>query len=181
MNRKEIDILLKEYETCQSNNNSLESQVWTSTTIFMSFNVTLLGGLMYAVLANRIHADTDMKQIIWALSLLMFFGIIAILFLWKEWLKRTRLMRYINNSRMRQIEEKLEMWKNRMIPIVDNFSSTGDSPLNNLPPGVAKEIKEIKDIFGKTKPGAESLICIVDVTIALWFIVFIASSITIFT
>ena len=103
----------------------------------------------------------------------MFFGIIAILNLWKDWLERTKVMRYINNSRMRIIEQELGMWKNRMIPIVD-----GNTSKIYVPPEVAMEINEILKL-GKTKPGTYCLKCIVNVTIVLWFIAFIVSSIVI--
>lgn len=173
MGREEI--LLKEYETCQSHNNSLEAQVWTSTTIFMSFNVTLLGGLMFAVLSDNIGAGIENQQWLVPLFALAFFGIIAILNLWKKWLERVRSQRAINNWRMSRIEVELNIWKSRMTPIMD-----GNLQIP-VPPEVRQDIDEIKKFCGKTTPGTEPLICIVNVTIALWFIVFIMSLVAMLT
>jgi hypothetical protein len=168
------EILLKEYETCQSNNNSLETQVWTSTTIFMSFNVTLLSGLIYLILTNNISVPEENQQILYPFLLLVFIGIITILFLWINWLKRVKLMRYINNSRMRLIEHELNMWKNRMVPIVD-----GSIIKESVPDDVSKEIGNAI-LIGKTVPGTKCLIGIVTSTLTLWFIVFIMGTISFF-
>ncbi len=175
MGREEV--LLKEYETCQAHNNSIESQVWTSTTIFMGLNVTLAGGLMFAILNGTFNANIDKRPWLFALYLLLFFGIIAILVLWKKWLERTRQQRALNNWRMQRIEEELGMWKNRMVSILDNNANSSTV----APAEVKLDVEEIRQRFGKTLPGAYCLICIVDISVALWAIVFVASLASMFS
>ena len=50
--QERTEILLREYETCLSHNNSIGSQVWVSTTIFLSINVALLGGVAYSLITS---------------------------------------------------------------------------------------------------------------------------------
>ena len=111
------DILLKEYEVCQSGNDAIGSQVWTSTSIFMSVNVSLLGALIYGLvhyLAKDGDAVTCPVLPLVCITILAI-GLIIILICWKRWLNRTKFVRRINHKRMRQIEVELGMAKNRLL------------------------------------------------------------------
>jgi hypothetical protein len=55
MDREEI--LLKEYETCQSDKNSIGSLFWIIVGVFMAINTALLGALPYAILQSGVLQD----------------------------------------------------------------------------------------------------------------------------
>ncbi len=120
MDRQEI--LLKEYEACQTHNNSIGSQVWVSTTIFLSINITLLGWLLHSIITKDafgmsiVTSMTDLGNIIEPNILgtkiattAIGIGIICILRFWKRWLKRMRFQTTVNFDRMGTIERKLRI------------------------------------------------------------------------
>jgi hypothetical protein len=111
-----IDILLKEYETCQSHNNAIGTQFWAVIGIVLSLSTVLLGGVAYIVVS--VSSNESPSQHVKWLVLVLGIVIIIILLLVMFWLKRLQFMTLLNNERMREIEnevkinEKVVMWKN---------------------------------------------------------------------
>lgn len=137
MNRQEI--LLKEYEVSQQHINSLNSQVWQSTAIFLSVNALVVA----YVFQKEKASDWD------SLLLTLVIGAIFILVLnfWKRWINRARFNQGIIYERMRDIEDELGMWKNWYIHILDGLKSKTEkikeSDLNTLPKEKASRIKQM--------------------------------------
>jgi len=126
MDRQEI--LLKEYEVCQQHNDSIGSQVWTSTSIFMSINVAVLGGVAYGIITKGIPLEENTKWLVLALGL----GIISIFTFWMRWLNRMQFLTSINYERMREIEDELGMWKNWMARGLDDWDKLSDDKKKKL-------------------------------------------------
>jgi hypothetical protein len=119
MGREEI--LLKEYETCQSDVNSIGSLFWIVVGVFMTINTALLGALPYGILQSgglrTIFKDyatrSELLQLL-ALGLLIVVlggGMIAVLVFLKRYHKRTRHIVRFAHERMMHIEEELGMWR----------------------------------------------------------------------
>lgn len=111
--KDKTEILLSEYETCQSHNNAIGNQTWISISILITVNLLILWQVTY----NLIFSGDELivkDESIWVLVIVGVIGIIMIyiLILFKKWHKRIDFMVWINNERMRQIETILEMWKN---------------------------------------------------------------------
>ena len=111
-------ILLTEYQVCQQHNDSIGSQVWVATTIFLSINVTLLGGLIYTLITKMVLEHPDLTKICWIIPIIALIGvtilgigIIWILRKWIDWLKRMRFRTAVNFERMHTIERLLGMCK----------------------------------------------------------------------
>jgi len=176
------DILLKEYETCQSHNNAIGSQVWVSTTIFMGFNVTLLAALigLYAV-GNVIDDPLPDVLVVLLPIIILSLGVISILCFWKRWLQRVRYVTFVNYIRMRQIENKLRdndkpvLHKNWLVFGLDEKLTAKQEELLRINEATVDEAKdEINNAkIGKVPPhsGFKSLYTIISITITLWIIV----------
>jgi hypothetical protein len=63
MDKERREILLKEYEVCQQHNDSIGSQAWVATTIFLTINVTLLGGILYTIINKVMFENTNLHRI----------------------------------------------------------------------------------------------------------------------
>jgi hypothetical protein len=126
MEREEI--LLKEYETCQSHINSIGSQVWVSTTIFLTINVTLLSGLLYSFITKNVFSLENINEIV-KLQILgpriavtaLGIGIIVVLHRWKQWMKRMKFHTAVNFDRMGTIERRLGMSRHTISRRLDKF------------------------------------------------------------
>jgi hypothetical protein len=105
------DILLKEYETCQSYINALGSQFWVSVTIFMSINIAVLGGIIYGIIQNNgvLPKNTEF------LVLIIGTGLILISWFLKAWQRRVSFLINFNNIRMRDIEDELAIENNSVM------------------------------------------------------------------
>lgn len=192
MDRNEI--LLKEYEVCQSDNNAIASQIWLSTSIFISINLTLFGGLLYAlfqskVLTRRISENPNFMFVIF-LGLLLAVAVVLILCGWRSWLQRTHHLSYVNNVRMRQIEDtitvdgKTVMRKNWLVRGLDLMYREGNCH-EKIPEHIQNEIEEkvSKKVFNKKelaelkrkRTGFDSLSLIVCTAIGLWLATILAT------
>jgi sterol desaturase/sphingolipid hydroxylase (fatty acid hydroxylase superfamily) len=128
MNEKEI--LLKEYETCQKDNQAEASSYWTILGIFVSINTAIIGGLAYGLFStNFINAILNLKtedipNIIVKLIMLtiLFVVIIIITNFLESWLDRSNYLIQNNYRRMHEIEIELGMWKNLRIHILDKWN-----------------------------------------------------------
>ncbi|MFC1929269.1 hypothetical protein ACFLW6_00130 [Chloroflexota bacterium] len=102
MDREEI--LLKEYEVCQSYVNSLGNQFWVSMSIVIPINITAFGWIITKTLkpANCISVD---------LPILIILALIMTVVLWLFWLffKRIQFLISINNKRMHEIESEIKI------------------------------------------------------------------------
>jgi len=106
------DILLKEYETCQSHTNSIGSQYWAIVGTFIGFTTAFL-------------AVTAALNRPWLTLGLGVAGILIVYVLWRM-LRRIDSIVFSNNFRMREIEEMLDniMLKNRSIRWLDEPTTT---------------------------------------------------------
>jgi hypothetical protein len=174
------EILLKEYELCDEQNRSMSHEIWTSTTIFMSANVILLTGIVYAAISSNLLAgifsgcryNTSIwPQIIPLGSILIVgVGIILIFFYWKGWLKRIKFLTIANYVRMRQIEKILGMRKNWLAFGYDLENDPNLSNPSNPPPeGLEKELEALrKEIPYARAAGFGGLIKIAGIVIWIW-------------
>ncbi|GAJ22391.1 unnamed protein product, partial [marine sediment metagenome] len=98
------EILLKEYEVCQSHNNALGNQSWISISIITTVNLLLLGqlipGLVSKSSTNNGYPDLILLIILGSL-------LISILLLFRQWDKRVQFMTRLNHERMRGIETEI--------------------------------------------------------------------------
>jgi hypothetical protein len=179
------DILLKEYEICQQRNDSIGSQTWTSTTIFMTANVTLLVGLVYGILTSETLARaiaqkdvaTTIPQITAAIGgiLVVGGGIIVILCRWISWLKRMRFLTGLNYQRMTAIEKALGMRRQWLVRYFDKRYDSEVAVKANKPDRISKRYKY------SSARGFESTICIAKTLIILWSIFIGGGACTIIT
>ncbi len=179
MDREEI--LLKEYEICQSHNNAIASQVWLSTSIFMSINLTLFGGLLYALLQSKIliHGTIGNQNLTFVMSLALLLAVAVVLILcsWRAWLQRTQHITRVNNIRMRQIEDAIQvdgtsvMQKNWLVRGLD-LTYRNEKDREKIPQRITDEIDKKLTVDKKLKrvgqPGFDSLNLIVCAAIWLW-------------
>ena len=107
MNREEI--LLREYETCQSHNNSLGQQAWVSISIIVTVNILAMVQVVYNLVLTTTPTGGFGRLVLVAL---ISFVMIIILGIFKRWDRRIDFTALLNNKRMRQIETTLSMWKN---------------------------------------------------------------------
>jgi len=144
MDRKEI--LLKEYELCQQLIISIGHQMWTSTTIFMSVNVAILGWVAYGIITKGALVGNSIFLIL-ALGL----GIIIILVFWMGWINRMHFLTRINFRRMRDIEIVLGMSKTSMSNSLDEWNRRSENDratvLENLPEEQRIKFNELLNEF----------------------------------
>jgi len=119
VNRQEI--LLKEYEACQSYLSSLGYQYWISAGVFMAVNTALLGAMLYGVVQYGNSLELCDILIPGVIILILGVGMIMILVFLKQWLKRVHFVIKACYERMREIEAELGMWRNWMIHGVDHM------------------------------------------------------------
>jgi len=134
MNRQEI--LLKEYEVSQQHINSLDTQVWQATTIFLLINV----GVLAYIFQKEKH---DLNSLL----LVLVIGVIFIIAFdrWKRWINRAQFNQAIIYERVRDIEDELGMWKNWYIHIIDGLKAKKikESDLNTLPKEKLNRIRQL--------------------------------------
>lgn len=101
-------ILLKEYEVCQSDNNAKGNQSWISFSIIITVNLLLLGQVVSNLIMTS-SPDAGYSKLIFVIiiSLIM----ITILLLFKQWDKRVSFHIRLNHRRMREIEELIKVEK----------------------------------------------------------------------
>jgi hypothetical protein len=180
--------LLKEYELCEQQNQSISHEIWTSTTIFMSANVILLTGLVYATIRSDLLTSLfswgNTKILAQVASLggivIVGVGIILIFLRWIGWLKRMQFLTVTNYVRMRQIEKELGMRKNWL---AFGYDIRDDPKLFNpsdpLPEGLTQELEALIREIPYAKPaGFIGLRKIAWIVIGIWgiFILFIAGT-----
>ncbi len=149
MDREEI--LLREYEACQTSVDSTASRYWTILGIFISINAVLLGGVGFFINSNRV-SQTFYPGAKW-LVLVLGIGSIAILYYLWRWLRRINFYIRIDYFRMQEIENQLGMLKNRTIHWLDNEKEVPEAQKTRIGnirahfPPPAKETGNLKAIF----------------------------------
>lgn len=170
--------LLTEYQVCQQQIESIGSQVWVSTTIFLTINVTLLGGLFSTLITRNIFSNTDLRRISLSIPILLLvgvtvliIGIIWILRKWIGWLKRMRFTTSINYEREGEIEQLLGMNRHTMIRKLDlEYESIQELKLDCASRRKLKEKfkKENKDYKYFKASGFDGLISIAIILMVVW-------------
>jgi len=161
MSREEV--LLKEYETCQSHINTLGTQNWQSAGIFLAANALITGfvfslkphdwGNFAAVLATGI-------------------AFIFIFYFWKLWLKRQKFAQLALYVRMREIETELGMWKNWYAFLPDELNSDEKVYQSTLPKDKKEIIKYLRKHYAKAA-GYEGLERIAIIVMSSWIFLII--------
>jgi hypothetical protein len=173
---------LTEYQVCQQHNDSVGSEVWVSTTIFLTINVTLLGGLFYSFMTRIVLENPDLESISLALRIItlvgftaLSLGILWILKKWVNWLKRMRFRVAMNFERMREIEQSLGMRKQTMsreLDLVYDRLNTYDYTARKA---LRKAFKERNKRLPFFRAGAYSgLIYIAKIVMVLWCVFILA-------
>lgn len=125
MDRNEI--LLKEYEICQEDNNAQSTRYWSIFGIFVSVNVVVLGALAYGLLngdfLKRLSNITISYEIIAYYSianiLIVAFAVLTVLL--KFWLDRINYLISSNHKGIHEIELELKMYRSFKIHIIDKW------------------------------------------------------------
>jgi hypothetical protein len=107
-----VEILLKEYELCTNDANHLEEVIWTTAGILFTASIAGIG-----VLGGTVPASPKPYDYLLRITL----SILSIIFLWSwkaiasRWYSIQRMMYY----RIVEIEEELEMYKERYVSYLD--------------------------------------------------------------
>lgn len=164
---------LTEYQVCQQHNDHIGHEVWLSTTIFLTINVTLLGGLFYTIITRIVLDNPDLRsisspiQITFIVLTAIGFGMVLILGKWVDWLKRMRFRAAINFARMGEIEPFLGMRKATMCRELDrqyDRLKTSDSVTREWFQLRAKHFKHFR------ASGFDGLMYIANLLIVVWFL-----------
>jgi len=109
------NVLLKEYEVCQQQNNSIGSQYWVIFGIFMSVSTVLLGWLAYSIVSERIP-NAGWPVFILGVCVILIFALL------KRYFDRVNFIIDFNYDRMREIELDLDISKNWRFHIIDRVN-----------------------------------------------------------
>jgi hypothetical protein len=133
--------LLKEYEACQSHNNSLGNQAWISISIIITVNILLLGQVIYNIMLKSFPITGYANLVlVTLLGLVMIF----ILIIFKLWDKRIDFLTWMNYDRMREIEMRLGMWKNWRVRGLDlKYNPKLQGKWRNLNPNIKSKLNEL--------------------------------------
>jgi len=115
MSREEV--LLKEYELCQTETDTNSANYWTVSGIFIGISTALLGTMAVGIISAK-----DFNK--WILLILVsIFGLAVFFFhaVIREWLKRVTFLNDIDYNRMREIEKELGMRKSGLVWGLDNW------------------------------------------------------------
>jgi len=156
MDREEI--LLKEYETCQSHNNALGNQSWISISIIITVNLLLLGQVISNVVLKS-SPDIGYPNFI---VIILGIGIIYILLLFKQWNNRVTFHTRLNHDRMREIEmeimEKEGDWviqKNWRVRSLDIDYDPKERNIKTIPETFKAILEDLKKRYPKSKKNAD--------------------------
>jgi hypothetical protein len=144
------EILLKEYETCQSHNNALGQQSWVSVSILITVNILILSQYVSQILLTNNPINDFAK-----LFFLIFLGIliISILVIFWLWYKRVTFLQWLNNDRMQDIEKSFgyRMPKNWRARGLDLKYSKNPNEFNRINPPLQAMINHLSLYYPKYK------------------------------
>lgn len=113
MNRnKKVDILLTEYEVCLNDVSQLDSDIWQSSYIFLGISIVGFTILLQAQAHN--WAEIAVHVIVSAVG-------ISLVIIWMKLCSGWLRLIHVNLYRMREIEEELGMWRERLIYYLEGF------------------------------------------------------------
>jgi hypothetical protein len=170
---KREEILLKEYEACQQDNQARASRYWVILGIFVSINAPILGGLWVLSNTDIINEITNATSFLIKLPFLFIIlcGIFTITKFLELSLNRSYFIIQNNNRHMLEIEIELGMWKELPIYVLDKWNKIrkrlkyktkpSESQNNEIWECVWKELpKELSkvDILQKDKSKIEAIL-----------------------
>jgi len=158
MGREEI--LLKEYEVCQQHINSIGTQVWQATAIFLSVNAAVL-----AYIFQREWYGQDVDRFLLALGISVIF--ILVLYIWRRWINRQLFIQISVYTRMREIETELGMWKNWYALLPEELNSDEKVDKSTLPKNKKGIIKFLRGRYA-SPAGFKGLKCITVLLMIGW-------------
>jgi hypothetical protein len=120
-NDMQAQILLKEYELCLIDANHLEDTIWTVTGILITASVAGIGFLGSSL--PKYTYDLLVRLGVAILSLI-------IIYAWNRIVMRLYSIQQVLYYRTREIEEELNMYRNRYITYLGSPSSTSAPPQN---------------------------------------------------
>jgi hypothetical protein len=202
MDRQEI--LLKEYETCQSVVNSIGSLFWIIVGVFMAINTALLGALLYVFLQRGglqiifkdypTHSELLQLRTLALVIVALGVGMIMVLVFLKRYHRRTRWLVRVARERMLEIENELGIWQGWIVFGLDRMDkSKGYYDFKDKAIKEADNVhKEARDKLLTYHPlewwqkmreldeysgveGFRSVRCIFSIFIAMWAVVVVAA------
>jgi len=105
MKAERNDILLTEYETCQSHNNAIGNQSWISISIIWSGNIILWAGVAYNIILKGSSLEPPFAFLVLSLGIIMFLFLLVVY----KWQNRVSFLTFVNNERMRRIEDEVSL------------------------------------------------------------------------
>ncbi len=125
------EILLKEYEACQQDNQAQASRYWTILGIFISINTPIIGGLAVVLFSTDLIKEISNIASFWIklfILLISLVGIYTITRFLELSLDRAYYIVQNNNRRMLEIEIELGIWKELPIIILDKWNTVREEP-----------------------------------------------------
>jgi len=112
------DVLLKEYELCQTETDKNSVNYWTISGIFIGISTALLAAIAAGLTSNNIN-----KWMIFILVLIFGLAIFSFHLLLYKLLKRINFLNRIDFQRMREIERELRMRKSGLVHGLDEWET----------------------------------------------------------
>ncbi len=174
MDREEV--LLKEYEVCQLDNNSSGTRFWIAFGIFFGINTALLGWIAPSIISKSMSLSKNNLEWLsyitdnvgWLVFILVLgLGIIGILISLWLWLNRVNYLIRMNHHRMREIEEVLGMLKNSTIHWLDNRKE--------VPNEQRERLDEIRRRYPPPRTGSTIVPSLFIIVILLWIAAIVMS------
>ena len=128
IDKEKREILLKEYEICQQDNQAQLSRYWTIFSIFVSIITAVIGGLVYGLFNTNIiktlliGEDFPYTIVKFTIIFIFLLGIFIITTFLEFSLNRVYYIIQNNIQRMLEIEIELDMWKELSIYIFDKWN-----------------------------------------------------------
>ena len=117
------ELLLKEYEFRQQDNQTQLSRYWTILGLFISINIHLIGGLWILSNTDFVSAVTDASGLMFKIPILfvILIGVFLITKYMELSLRRSRFVIETNIQRICDIEIELGLWKQLPLFIADQW------------------------------------------------------------
>jgi len=164
-----VEILLKEYELCTNDANHLEEAIWTTAGILFTASIAGIG-----VLGGTVPANPKPYDYLLRITLSM----LSIIFLWSwkviasRWYSIQRMMYY----RIVEIEEELEMYKERYVSCLDKAVEGKPYPQSQCI-NTMVETMRVKHIPGGVRRTVNNIVWILSVVWLLFLISQVAAMI----
>lgn len=120
-----LEVLLKEYELCQKAGHHFENNIWQSIAVFTTLSIA---GISFLA---QLNAQSS-RVLILKIGVACIF--IIILALWKGMMARWNSMQFTEYYRMTEIEEELNMWRERYLKYMSRASIGSNQALEDEEP-----------------------------------------------